>query len=124
MIAPLYRCRGSCGRELPHTSEFFYRQQAGVHGLGSTCKTCWTARYPHKRRRLAKQVGASRSPWRAEKNAAKALPHKPESTDELAALSTRLDEVVELHDALGTRAVRDARDRLDSSIVSRLWDDE
>ena len=33
-------CSGECGRTLPATLEFFYREKRGKHGLRTACKRC------------------------------------------------------------------------------------
>jgi hypothetical protein len=41
-------CTGDCERELPATTEFFYKKKSGKFGVRSECKKCWNKKNKEK----------------------------------------------------------------------------
>ncbi len=37
---PFKKCGNECGRWLPATTDYFYTNKSGLHGVGSMCKQC------------------------------------------------------------------------------------
>jgi hypothetical protein len=53
MSAPLYRCRGKCGRELPRDAEHFGKHNKMKDGLHTHCRECVNAHERAKRANAA-----------------------------------------------------------------------
>jgi hypothetical protein len=99
--APMHRCQGACGRELPRTPQFFGKNSAVADGMQKSCLECVRAivREAARRRRSKRPLktpwGEYRKNWLSPRSAPEVVRARDpvEEDEDLSPLETTLDDV-------------------------------